>query len=244
MYKLIIDERGKKYLTSKNVLQTDLGKVYVKDKEFGDIVFSSTGKKFYILKPRISDICEKMERKTSIILRKDIGYVLAYTGIGSGDVVVDAGTGSGSAAIYFANVVKPKGRVYTYEIREDFAKIAEKNFEIANLKDYITLKLKNIYYGIDEEDVDLVFFDLPEPWVAIPHAYKALKVGGFIAVYTPYIEQVKKTVVALEKYGFKMIKTYEIIEREIEVKKEGIRPKTKGLLHTAYITFARRLTKM
>ncbi len=244
MYKLVIDEREKKYLTKKNVLQTDLGKVYLKGKEFGDIVLSNIGKKFYIIKPRIPDICEKMERRTSIILKKDIGFVIAYTGLGSGDIVVDAGTGSGNAAIYFANIVKPNGKVYTYEIREEFARIAMENFKIAGVENYVELKLKNIYFGIDEEDVDVIFFDLPEPWKAIPHAYKALKVGGFIAVYNPYIEQVKKTVFSLKKYGFKMIKTYEIIEREIEVKEEGVRPATKGLLHTAYLTFARKLTKI
>lgn len=243
-YKLVIDEREKKYLTNKNVLLTDLGKVYLKDKDFGDIAFSNTGKKFYIIKPRISDICEKMERRTSIILKKDIGFVIAYTGLGSGDMVVDAGTGSGNAAIYFANIVKPHGKVYTYEIREEFAKIALRNFKIAGVDKFIELKLKNIYFGIDEENIDMIFFDLPEPWKAIPHAFKALNVGGFIAIYNPYVEQVKKTVFSLKKYGFRMIRTYEIIEREIEVKEEGVRPVTKGLLHTAYITFARKLSKV
>ena len=45
------------------------------------------------------------------------------------DRVVDSGTGAGAIALNFGNVVGDTGKVYTYEIREDFAKVAQKNIE-------------------------------------------------------------------------------------------------------------------
>ncbi len=239
--KLLIDEKGRKYLVDREVFHTNLGVVNLKNAKHGDIVESHLGYKFYVLNPRVVDICEKMPRRTSIILKKDLGAVITYTGLGSGDFVLDAGTGSGSVAITFANIVKPHGRVYTYEKRENFYELAKRNIEMSGLSEYVEMKLKNIYEGIDERDLDVIFFDLPEPWLAIPHAYEALKKGGFIVVYNPYIEQVKKSVEALKKADFKLIKTVEILEREIEVKDIGTRPATRMISHTAYLTFARKL---
>ncbi len=66
--------------------------------------------------------------------------MLAYTGLGSGDRVVDSGTGAGAIALNFGNVVGDTGKVYTYEIREDFAKVAQK--KTLKLLESIILKLK------------------------------------------------------------------------------------------------------
>jgi tRNA (adenine57-N1/adenine58-N1)-methyltransferase len=142
--------------------------------------------------------------------------------------------------MFLANVVRPAGKVYTYEIREKFADIARKNIERAGLSDFIEIKMKDITEGIDERDVDLVTLDLPDPWNAISHAYKALRHGGFVVSYSPYIEQVKKTADALEEEAFRAIRTFEVFEREMEISKKGARPKTRMLGHTAYLTFARK----
>ena len=64
------------------------------------------------------------------MLPKDIGLVIACTGMNRNDRVLDAGTGSGIAAIYFGGVA---GKVVTYEIRPEFARQAEKNVADAKL---------------------------------------------------------------------------------------------------------------
>lgn len=236
--KLLIDKKGRKHLVEEAKFQTDLGIVDLKGAT--EVVKSHLGHEFYVLSPGIVDIYEKMPRSGSLILKKDLGAILSYTGIGSGDFVVDAGTGSAALALFLANIVKPSGRVYTYEINEKFAEVARKNIEKASLQDYIELNIKDIAEGIEEKNVDLITLDLEEPWRVFAHAKNSLKHGGFIAVYTPYIEHAKKVVEALRKESFKGIKTIELLERELEFREKGTRPRTKMLGHTGYITFARK----
>lgn len=238
-----MDEKGKKYVTREDEFHTNYGFIKKEDmlnSKPGDILKTHLGHKFKVLKANINDYIDLMERKCSIILPKDIGIITAYTGMGSGDRVLDAGTGAGATALHFGNIVGDKGEVHSYEIREDFAEIARRNVENFGLKN-VFIKNEDITGGIEEENVDIVFLDLPKPWGVVESATKSLKTGGFIAAYTPYIEQVQILHRVLKKFEFSSINTVESILRQIEVKNKGTRPKTRGAAHTGYITFARNL---
>ena len=207
---------------------------------FRSVLKTHLGREFRVLDANINDYIELMDRRCSIILPKDLGVMAAYTGLGSGQRVVEAGTGAGAATIFLGNIVGETGYVYSYELREDFWQIADKNVKGFGLEN-VTIKCQDVVEGIDEENVDLVFLDLPKPWEVVEHARDALKSGGYLAAYTPYIDQVKLLTRILKKREFSDLKSLECLVREIEVKDKGVRPKTRMTGHTGYLTFGRKL---
>lgn len=241
---MILDERGKKYvLKPGEEFQSDLGiiKADVLDNaEVGDEVKSHLDHTFKIMKPNINDFIDIMDRRCSILLKKDIGLVLAHTGLGAGSRVVDAGTGAGAIALNFGNVVGSEGHVYTYEIREDFAEVAKKNIDNFGIEN-VTVKNQNIKDGIDEDNIDLVFLDLPKPFEIFEEVWDSLNVGGWVAVYAPYIDQAKLSYRVANKLGFYDIEIIELLERGLEIRQQGVRPKTRMVGHSGYLLFARKL---
>ena len=242
--KMILDERGKKYVLKPGEdFQSDLGIVSAEvldSAEIGEEVKSHLDHTFKIMKPNINDFIDIMDRRCSILLKKDIGLVLAHTGLGSGSRVIDAGTGAGAIALNFGNVVGPDGDVFTYEIREDFAQVAQKNIERFGITN-IHVKNKNIKDGIDEDKIDLVFLDLPKPFEIFEDVMDSLNVGGWLAVYAPYIDQAEISYRIAKKVGFYDIGIIEILERGLEVRPHGVRPKTRMVGHSGYMVFARKL---
>ena len=242
--RIIMDERGKKYLLKAGEdFQTDMGIIQsrmIEEARPGNVLRTHLGREVYVLKPSLSDYLELMERRCSILLPKDIGMICAYTGIVNGSRVVDAGTGAGTVAMYLANVVGESGHVTTYEIRQDFAEVAERNIRDFGFKN-IEVKNRDIKEGIDEDDLDLVFLDLPQPWELMEDLHESLIRGGWAVFYNPYIEQVKILHRVGSKLGFADMRTSEIIEREIEVRRQGTRPRTRMVGHTGYLTFMRKV---
>lgn len=241
--RILIDAKGKKYPVTDEDLHTNWG--YIKKEDIaqssdGQVLETHMGHKFTVIKANINDYIDLMERKCSIILPKDVGLVTAYTGLGYGQHVVEAGSGSGATSLYFANIVGPEGSVVSYEIREDFTQVAEKNIREFGLKN-VQIKNRDIKDGIDESKLDLIFLDLPQPWDVVEHASTSLNTGGYLAAYNPYMEQMITLNKVLKKYGFSQLKTVECILREMEIKVKGTRPKTRMTGHTGYLTFARLL---
>jgi tRNA (adenine57-N1/adenine58-N1)-methyltransferase len=181
-----------------------------------------------------------MDRRCSILIQKDIGQVLAHSGLGAGCRVVDAGTGAGAIALNFGNVVGPEGEVFTYEIREDFAEVAQKNIERFGIEN-IHVKNQNIKDGIDEDNVDLIFLDLPKPFEIFEDVLESLNVGGWLCVYAPYVDQAETSYRVAKKLGFYNIEIFETLERGLEVRTQGVRPKTRMVGHSGYLMFARKL---
>ena len=211
-----------------------VGKQYGKQITIGD-------KQFWILQPSLMDKLQGLKRKAQIILPRDAGHIIMNCSIETGHKVLEAGIGSGSLTIALANTVAPSGKVFSYDNRTDFIDHALKNLKKANLDGFVTTKNKDITKGISEKNLDAVIFDIPNPWDAIDHAWKALKTGGYLCVYSPLTSQVEKTVMELKKHGFIEVKTFENIQREMVVSDRGTRPSFNMLGHTGYLTFARKV---
>jgi len=237
---LVKVEAGKTFHTHKGFIKFDdlIGK------EYGSPVLSSLGFEFIALKPLLRDFIMKSVRKTQITYPKDIALIVMFSGIGPGSHVVEAGTGTGALTTALAHYVKPDGKVYSYEIREEFLATAEKNLKRANLLEFVEFKNKNVTEGIVESDVDAVILDLATPWLVISHAYKALKPCGTLVSFSPTIDQVVKTVEALNGNGFVDIETVECLMRGMQVERGKTRPQTLMTAHTGYVTFARKTTKL
>ena len=186
------------------------------------------------------DFFKKMKRGPQIITIKDMAIISAFTGICNGYKIVDAGAGSGFLAAYLGNLVKPDGWVVSYEKRKDHFEIARKNMTRAGLEKFVSIKNKDITEGIKEVDVDVVTLDMPETCKVVKLAMDALKPGGWIVSYVPSIEQMRAFVIECSEAGCKKIESFENNLRSMIVKERGTRPQIKGILHTGYISFARK----
>lgn len=236
---LIRVEAGKTFHTHKGFIKFDdmIGKPY------GTRIVSSLGHEFVALKPQLRDYVMKSARQTQINYPKDIALIILFSDIGPGSLVVEAGTGTGAMTTAIANYVRPNGKVYSYEIREEFQKVAEKNLKRAFLFDYVELKNKDITQGIEETDVDAVILDMATPWLVVPHAYGALKPSGTLVSFSPTIDQVVKTVEALNEGGFIDTETTECMMRGMQIERGKTRPHTLMTGHTGYITSSRKAMK-
>ena len=201
------------------------------------------GIEFVALKPNLRDHIFKTSRRTQISYPKDISLIILYSGIGPGSRVVEAGTGTGALTSAIAHYVKPTGRVYSYEVKQEFQKNAKKNLERAGLLEYVELKEGDVTLGIEEKDVDAVILDMATPWLVVPHAYAALKGSGVLVSFSPTIDQVVKVVEALAEYGFVCVETVETLIRFMQVERGKTRPETVMTGHTGYLTFARKAVK-
>jgi len=240
--KILIAKNGKKFYVkdSSKDLHTEFGYIRSADlkSKDGTVLKTNTGKELSIFSASFIDSYRRIRRGPQTVSLKDIGIIVAETGINKKSKIVDAGAGSGALACFLANIVK---EVTTYDIREDFLEIVKKNIEFLELKN-IEAKNKSIYNGIDEKNIDLITLDLPEPWMAINAAEKALKHGGFIISFSPSIPQTMDFVNEINKSpNFVCLKIIELIEREWELEERKVRPKSRMIGHTGFLTFVRKI---
>ncbi|MBW2973196.1 methyltransferase domain-containing protein [Candidatus Woesearchaeota archaeon] len=229
------------YVTDLNKdFHTKYGIISKKDlkKKDGSILKTNRNKEFILFTSQFADDFRKLKRAPQTIITKDIGAIIAETGLGKNDKVVDAGTGAGALACFLANICK---KVTTYEIRPEHIEVAKENIKTLGLKN-ITIKNKDITKGIAEKNVDLITLDLPEPWQAIDAIKKALKIGGWLVAYTPTIIQASNFVEVIRKNeSFLFDSTIEIIKRKWTVEGRRLRPKSAEIGHTAFLTFVRKI---
>ncbi len=185
---------------------------------------------------RLNPLLKNAVRGPQVILPKDMGLIIAYTGVGRNSRVVEAGSGSGYATVMLANICK---KVYSYETREEFLELARKNVQLNGLNN-VVFRHMDITKGIRERNVDMVLLDLPDASEVIPHAYRALKPNGFVVGYLPNVEQMKDFFLRAKDAGFAEVFALEGIVREWKVRHYGVRPNNKGLVHTAFLVFCRK----
>ncbi len=232
-------------ISKKESLHTHIGVIKHSDaigKEYGSRVMTNKDKYVYVLKPTMYDYVMKIQHGTQIVYPKDLGYIVARAGIGSGQKILEIGTGSGSLTSFVANIVKPRGHVYTFDVNENFMKIAEKNIKKAGVSKYVTqhnLDLKTAK-KMPLADMDVALIDLGDPWVVIPQVRKMLKGSGSIFAICPTMNQLEKLTMALVENEFTDIESTEHILRTIEAREGKTRHSFQGIGHTTYLCYARK----
>jgi tRNA (adenine57-N1/adenine58-N1)-methyltransferase len=208
----------------------------------GITVRTTKGARLVAVRPTLSEYVLEMPRGAQVIYPKDLGPILMLADIFPGARVLESGVGSGALTMALLRSIGPGGQVIGYELRPDFADRAQRNIA-GMLGDDAPLRVevRDVYDGIDEENLDRVVLDLPEPWQVVKHAETALRPGGILLAYLPTIGQVARLREELEGSAFGMAESLEVLQRTWHVEGQSVRPDHRMVAHTGFLTTARLL---
>ncbi len=246
---LLIDRKDRRYLlTLRAGAVADLrgGKLahdHLIGTSEGRFVRTTRGEVFLMLRPTLAEFVLDMPRGAQIIYPKDLSAILLAADIYPGATVLEAGTGSGALTMTLLRAVGPAGRVYSYEIRGEFAARAAQNIgRYVGSSDQLVARAQDVYEGIPDTPLDRIVLDVPEPWRVVPHAVRTLRLGGIILSYVPTVPQAARMVETLRMSGgFSLIETFETLVRPWNIEGASVRPAHRMVAHTAFITTARRV---
>jgi tRNA (adenine57-N1/adenine58-N1)-methyltransferase len=247
---ILIDERrGKRHvlvLRAGHTFHTDRG--YVGHDALigaadGTTVKSSMGTRYLALRPTLGEYVLEMPRGAQVIYPKDLAIMCFFADVGPGQTVCEAGIGSGALTMALLRAVGPGGRVISYEIREEFAQRARRNIESRLGPDVpLTVRLQDVYAGLEERDLDRLLLDLPEPWRLVETAATAVRAGGVFCAYVPTVPQAQRVHEALAAHAaFALAETFETLLRPWNIAGLSVRPAHRMVAHTGFITLARRV---
>jgi len=166
-----------------------------------------------------------LRHRTQVVYSHDIAFVLTRLEVRSGDVVIEAGTGSTSMTHALARVVAPHGRVISYDVHEGRVRQATEEMEKIGLGDVVSITHRDVLkegFGVQQDSflVDAIFLDLPSVHLCVAHAEQVLKPGGKVCFFSPCVEQVSQTKEELSTRRFIQVKTFTCTVRSYEVREE------------------------
>jgi tRNA (adenine57-N1/adenine58-N1)-methyltransferase len=248
---LLVDRKQRRYLiTLRAGAVSDLrGGKLLHDEllgtDEGRTVTTSLGEKLVLLRPTLAEFILEMPRGAQVIYPKDLSVILLAGDIYPGARVLEAGTGSGALTMTLLRAVGRDGRVYSYEVRPEFARVASANIaRYLGPVDHLVLREQDVYTGIPDQPLDRIVLDVPEPWRVVEAAAGALRPGGILVTYLPTVPQVAQVVETIRRSGaFAMIETTETLLRPWNIEGASVRPAHRMVAHTAFLTTARRVNR-
>lgn len=223
-----------------DTLESDLGILDVpSDVAPGDVIETHLGHAFEVRDLRLPDCFEHFDRSGAPMLPRDVGMIIGLTGVRGGDRILDIGTGTGilAAGMGFAGA-----DVVTYERDASAAETARENVALVDLEDQIDVRTGDGGTAVTEGDLesfDVITLDTGDAPEIASHAGDVLVPGGYLAAYSPFIEQTRGIVEAARE-ELEDVQAFDTIQRELDVDERGTRPTTMPVGHTGYLTIARR----
>jgi tRNA (adenine57-N1/adenine58-N1)-methyltransferase len=171
------------------------------------------------------------------MMPRDIGLTIGFTGAAAEDRVLDAGTGTGVLAAYLGRI---GADVVTYERDPAFAEVARENMRLAGVDDTVEVRTGDVTDDLDDlTGFDVLTLDTEDAPAVVERAPDILVSGGFVVVYSPFVEGSRAAVEAAEEASLTDVTTHETIQRRMTFDDRGSRPDTRGVGHTGYLTVAR-----
>ena len=210
----------------------------------GSIVVTNGELKFQAFRPLLADYVLSMPRGATIIYPKDAAMILGVADIKPGVRVLEAGVGSGALSISILRAIGENGFLHSVEIRDDFAKISEKN-----VSSYFGEKPANWKLSVGalqeqqlENNYDRIVLDMLAPWECMDAASNALVPGGVFMSYVATTTQLSRIAEAIKDSGnFTEPESSETIVRGWHHEGLAVRPQHRMIGHTGFLVFARRM---
>ena len=241
----LIDEENRKHWLKVAYSMLKISSLGTVDgKKFRDLDDGSeltvAGRKFTVFRPGTVELMDSLERGAQIITPKDAASILLNCDVKSGDTILEVGAGSGGLTTALTGAVAPNGRVLTLEFKEENALRAQKNLRRVNLDRCWSYQIGDARDAKVNIVADALIMDMPDPENALDNLLPCLRAGGRICAYIPNTNQLELIVNALREKRFSDVFAIEIIQREMEVHRGGVRPSYETLGHTGYLVFGRK----
>lgn len=244
---LLLDPRGRRYLIEIRPGQTfQYHAGWLRHDALvgvmpGSVIRSSHGGRIAVLKPRLADFILKMKRGAQVVYPKDIGPIIHWADIRPGDLVVEAGSGSGALTLALVRAVGERGKVVSVEVRPDHLKHAQGTVRrfLGDIPENLVFLEGRVEEALASWRPDRVVLDLPEPWEVAASAAAAMAPGGVLCSYLPTIPQVQHLHDALRRTRrFIAVETFEVMQRNWKVAGRAVRPESLMVGHTGFLTIA------
>lgn len=206
-------------------------------------ITSSGGTVYLAQRPQLIDFVLGMPRGAAVIYPKDAARIVSLLDLAPGAAVVEAGVGSGALSCYLLTALGEHGTLTSYERREDFANIAQKN--VTTWFGERPVNWSVVVGDLAHQKpptVDAVVLDMLAPWDCLQVAAECLRPGGSLVMYVATTTQLSRTAEAIRDMNlWTEPRAEELMLRTWHLEGLSVRPDHRMNGHTGFLLSARRL---